>query len=165
MQTLLMIFFIWKDKFFLRICSFFCLKSIVFLFLLFLYKLTIYMELLFHIVHGNLLIQLYCIGLQINLRSIGLMMPESLHFLFLWIFNTLNTFLNLWRYLLKMWILRLFKGNISRVEINYSFYWPFLQFIKLLLCLQEIWWLLSELFFILRIVLFNKFQRLFFVII
>lgn len=69
------------------------------------------------------------------------------------------------RYLFELRILRLFKLDISGVEINYSFDGPFLQFMESLLNLQEWWRLLLNTVVIMFIIFLNSFYTLCFIMI
>ena len=69
------------------------------------------------------------------------------------------------RNLFEFRILRLFKWDISRVEINYSFDGPFLQFMESLLNLQEWWRLLLNTAVIMCIIFLNSFYALCFIMI
>lgn len=69
------------------------------------------------------------------------------------------------RYLFEIRILRLFKWDISRVEINDSFNGPFLEFIKSLLNLQDWWRLFLNTVVKLCIILFNGFYALCFIMV
>lgn len=139
----MLILLIWKDKFFFGIYSLFCFILNVCSFLCFILKTMV----------------------DFILKTIIKLMSESLNFLFLWIFQVLNEFFYLERYLFELRILRLFKWDISRIIINNSFDGPFLQFMKSLLNLRNWWRLFLDFILKLCIILFDSFDSLCFILI